>query len=66
MLQLTMSNISPMSSRLWVHAISVWVVSLVAFWVSRPGRSLQHSSVAARSHASGSVYRCWCEEDAEN
>ena len=22
--------------------------------------------VAARSHASGSLYRCWCEEDAGN
>ena len=41
-----------------------------------PGSALQASMpscniceavhVAARSYASGSVYRCWCEEDAGN
>ena len=36
MLQLTMSNIAPKSGRLWLHAVSTWVVSLIAYWVSQP------------------------------
>lgn len=32
-LQLTMSNIAPQSGYLWLHAVSTWVVSLIAYTV---------------------------------
>ena len=34
-------------------------------WASA-GYHYEAVHVAARPHASGSVYRCWCEEDAGN
>ena len=33
--QLTMSNVPPRSHTLWVHLVSVWVISLWTMWVSQ-------------------------------
>ena len=39
-MQLTMSNMRPRSHNLWVHLVSVWVISLFTLWVSAPASTL--------------------------
>ena len=56
-MQLTMSNMRPRSHNLWVHLVSVWVISLFTLWVSAPAPTwlsdLPASSAASAASGRG-------------
>ena len=59
--QATKSNVSPQSHLLWVHMVSVWIISFYAFWV-RPPRTMPpalHVWFACRSRPQLQTFTPW-------